>query len=96
MKRGLILLVLLWCMVIAMMSIGKPRERYVVYGNMKCPFTVKMLDELKSSDKNTVTFVDVSTKEGHLKFTKVTNKTDGVPYTVNTNTGEHIVGYRKV
>lgn len=92
MNRGWILFLLICVLVV--MSINKKRvETYVVYGSMKCPFTVKMLDELKSKS-NDVTFVDVSTNEGHSRFAKVTSRTNGVPYTVNTTTGEHIVGYK--
>ena len=94
MKRGWVLFVLL-CVIVVMSIDKKHTETYVVYGNMKCPFTVKMLDEIKSNN-HSVTFVDVSTTDGHKQFAKVTTQTNGVPYTVNTTTGEHIVGYRKV
>lgn len=95
MNKGWVLLFLL-C-VVALLEFGSIKKNttttFVVYGTMKCPFTVKMLNELESKS-HTYRFVDVSTKEGHKRFSKVTTKTDGVPYTVNTTTGEHIIGYR--
>lgn len=94
MNKGWILLFLL-CVVVGLLVTKKSTTTttFVVYGNMKCPFTVKMLNELESK-RHTYRFVDVSTKEGHKRFSKVTTKTNGVPYTVNTTTGEHIIGYR--
>ena len=96
MNKGWVFLLLL-CVVGLLEFVSTTSKKntttFVVYGNMKCPFTVKMLNELESKG-HTFRFVDVSTKDGHHIFSKVTTETNGVPYTVNTTTGEHIIGYR--
>ena len=42
-------------------------SEYTVYGTMRCPYTVKMVDELKAKGK-TFTYVDVSTPEGNAAY----------------------------
>lgn len=87
---------LIFFALLAILMIPKSdKNRYVVYGTMRCPYTVKMIDELKSKNLG-YTFVDVSTESGNERFKKVATKTSGVPYTVDTKTGEHILGYRKM
>lgn len=72
-------------------------NRFTVYGYMKCPYTVKMLDELTTNDQS-FTFVDVHTSVGNMEFNKVLDgrKDVGVPYTIDHETGEHMLGYKKI
>ena len=75
----------------------KNSNRFTVYGYMKCPYTVKMLDELTTNNKS-FTFVDVHTHIGNKKFNELLDgrKNVGVPYTIDHETGEHMLGYKKI
>lgn len=88
-------LLILFALLVIAVVLTSNKNRYIVYGTMRCPYTVKMVDELKSKNLG-YTFVDVSTESGNERFNKVATKTSGVPYTVDTKTGEHILGYRKM
>ena len=88
----LMILFVLWT-IVAVGALIPKKNRFVVYGTMRCPYTVKMIEELKSKNHG-YTFVDVSTDQGNESFKKVSSKTSGVPYTVDKKTGEHIIGYR--
>ena len=69
---------------------------YTVYGTMRCPYTVKMVKELKEKGKE-FQYVDVATPEGNAAYDKVTGGVaTGVPYTVHIPTGEHIKGFKKI
>ena len=94
MIQKLIVFVLL-CVFMAAMTrypVADPKS-YVVYGTMKCPYTVKMVEELKSKNME-YEFVDISTKEGNAAFSKAAPNVGGVPFTVNKITGESFLGYR--
>lgn len=67
--------------------------RFKMYGSMRCGYTVKMLDYLKSRGQN-VKFVDVNTPEGGAAFNKLNIR--GVPYTIDLKTGEKISGFREI
>ena len=69
------------------------RERFVVYGSMRCGYTVKMLDYLKSHNQK-FRFIDVNTPEGGAAFDKLNVR--GVPYTIDLRTGDKISGFRKI
>lgn len=75
----------------------KRDHRFTVYGYMKCPYTVKMLDELTTND-HAFTFVDVHTPVGHEEFKQVLDGRTGVgvPYTIDHKTGKHMLGYNKI
>lgn len=95
MIRKVLILVIL-CVVVAALTrypMKKSDARYIVYGTMRCPYTVKMVEELKAKNFEH-RFVDVSTKEGNDAFSKAAPDVDGVPFTVNTITGESFLGYR--
>jgi glutaredoxin len=72
-------------------------NRFVVYGYMKCPYTVKMLEELKFTNQS-YDFIDVNTQSGNTKFEKILSGRTGVgvPYTIDKQTGEHMLGYKKI
>ena len=91
---ALILLILLYILLTSVNN-NNNSNRYTVYGTMTCPYTVKMLDEVKHH--GTVRFVDVSQPLGMHEFKSVSNsKSNGVPYTVDNKTGRHIVGFQKI
>lgn len=73
------------------------KNRFIVYGYMQCPYTVKMIDELTSKGQS-YKFVDVRTRSGHVQFKKVLGGRDnvGVPYTIDQVTGKHMLGYEKI
>lgn len=68
-------------------------HRFEMYGSMRCGYTVKMLEYLRSHGQ-TVKFIDVNTPEGGAAFDKLNIR--GVPYTIDTRTGEKISGFRKI
>jgi glutaredoxin-related protein len=74
-------------------STGTPSGRFKMYGSMRCGYTVKMLNYLRSKGQE-VTFIDVNTPEGGAAFDKLNIR--GVPYTIDTRTGEKISGFRKI
>lgn len=69
------------------------QERFKMYGSMRCGYTVKMLNYLRSKGQQ-VKFIDVNTPEGSLAFDKLNIR--GVPYTIDMRTGEKISGFRKI
>lgn len=99
MIRKLFILVILCVFVAALKSypMVTPQQpsdsNYIVYGTMRCPYTVKMVNELNTKNLEHK-FVDVSTKEGNDAFSKAAPDVTGVPFTVNTTTGESFLGYR--
>lgn len=68
-------------------------KHIIVYGTMKCGYTVKLLEELSSNNVN-YTFVDTSTPKGNEEYSKY--KVRGVPLTVCTNNNKKAVGYMPV
>lgn len=68
-------------------------HRFEMYGSMRCGYTVKMLEYLRSRGQR-VKFIDVNTPEGGAAFDKLNIR--GVPYTIDTQTGEKISGFRKI
>ena len=68
-------------------------ERFKMYGSMRCGYTVKMLNYLRSEGQQ-VQFIDVNTPEGSEAFDKLNIR--GVPYTIDLRTGEKISGFRKI
>lgn len=70
---------------------------FVVYGSMRCGYTVKMLDHLKELGQS-IRFVDVNTAEGDAEFKKVTEGKNirGIPFTIDTRTGKEIAGFQKI
>lgn len=100
MIRRLVILIVLCILAAALPTLAKvnkktTNDKYIVYGTMRCPYTVKMVDELKSKNVE-YAFVDVSTEEGNAAFSKAAPDTDGVPFTVNTTTGKSFLGYRTI
>lgn len=98
MIRKLLILVVLCVLVVSLtrypnMIPQLSDNTYIVYGTMRCPYTVKMVQELKSKNLEHK-FVDVSTKEGNDEFSKAAPDVTGVPFTVNKTTGESFLGYR--
>ena len=81
------------CLYTNKQSMGGVDERFIVYGSMRCGYTVKMLDYLKSHNQK-VKFIDVNTPEGGAAFNKLNIR--GVPYTIDMQTGENISGFRKI
>jgi len=91
-----ILIVLLLSIPYCMSMYKSNSSQYTVYGTMKCPYTVKMIDELKAKDK-TFTFKDVSKPDINNEYNLVKRgDSTGVPYTIDVTTGEHILGYRRM
>lgn len=70
-----------------------PNKHIVVYGTMKCGYTVKLLEEL-SSNNISYTFVDTSTPKGNEEYSKYNVR--GVPLTVCTKNNKKTVGYMPV
>lgn len=70
---------------------------YIVYGTLRCGYTVKMINHLKEIGKGYM-FVDVSKHED--KYNKVLNhygvKRSGVPFTVHTPSDTYFIGYKQV
>ena len=77
------------------MYVSEPR--FVVYGSMRCGFTVKMLDYLRGAGES-VRFVDVNTSAGDVEFKHVTigKHIRGVPYTIDNNTKKGIRGFQEI
>lgn len=71
----------------------RSEPRFKMYGSMRCGYTVKMLNYLRSKGQQ-VNFVDVNTPEGSSAFDKLNIR--GVPYTIDMLTGENISGFRKI
>lgn len=69
------------------------QERFKMYGSMRCGYTVKMLNYLRSKGQQ-VRFIDVNTPDGGEAFDKLNIR--GVPYTIDMRTGEKISGFRKI
>lgn len=95
MIRKVVILIVLCILAVALSLKTNSSDKYIVYGTMRCPYTVKMVDELKSKNVE-YAFVDVSTEEGNAAFSKAAPDTDGVPFTVNTTTGKSFLGYRTI
>jgi len=68
------------------------RGKYVVYGYMGCPYTVKQLDEFKQKNVP-FKFVDTNTPRGGAEFDKVNGGERGVPLTINASTGKQYHGF---
>jgi glutaredoxin len=77
--------------------ITESSSTFVVYGSMRCGYTVKMLDHLKELGQS-IRFVDVNTAEGDAEFKKVTEGKNirGIPFTIDTRTGKEIAGFQKI
>jgi glutaredoxin-related protein len=71
--------------------------RFTVYGSMRCGYTVKMLDHLKSVGASHE-FVDVNRPDGDAAFKEVTKGKNirGIPFSVDHKTGEEIAGFREI
>ena len=88
---ALVLCMYMVCLCMNKSSMGQ--ERFKMYGSMRCGYTVKMLNYLRSKGQQ-VKFIDVNTPEGSLAFDKLNIR--GVPYTIDMRTGEKISGFRKI
>jgi glutaredoxin-related protein len=74
---------------------NQTKGHIMVYGTHRCPYTVKMLNELKNKNAN-YTFVDTNTSLGNKKFMETIkqfqlNKMPGVPFMTYGN--KYFVGY---
>lgn len=59
-------------------------EDVLMYGSMRCGYTVKMIEELKKNKAwEGVTFIDVDTPDGNELYEQL--GVDGVPYMVHPN-----------
>ena len=72
-------------------------SRFTVYGSMRCGYTVKMLDYLKSRDVS-YEYVDVNKPAGDAAFKEVTagKNIRGIPYTIDHKTSEGIAGFKEI
>ena len=65
-------------------GIPMPNAKPLMFGRMSCPYTVKMVDELKSTNNyNKFKFIDTETKEGSDLLVQYGGQ--GVPYFVSKN-----------
>lgn len=72
---------------------SKTSTHIVVYGTMKCGYTVKLLDELRSH-RIAHSFVDTSTTKGSSEYSKFNVK--GIPLTVCLKNRTTAVGYMPI
>lgn len=87
------LVLFVYMMYLCMNETTTGRERFKMYGSMRCGYTVKMLNYLRTKGQR-VKFIDVNTPEGSVEFDKLNIR--GVPYTIDMRTGEKISGFRKI
>lgn len=100
MKRSVVALAIVLLVVVYVLAFqcaGNRESRFVVYGSMRCGFTVKMLDHLKTVGA-AVRFVDVNTSTGNAEFKRVTKGQNirGVPYTIDNETKKGIRGFQEI
>ena len=71
--------------------------RYEVYGTLRCPYTVKMIEYLEKNRKGFV-YRDIQTNAMLYKKTLDEMKTteQGVPFVVDRKTNTHFVGYKEI
>jgi hypothetical protein len=80
-------------------SFQEQKDEYVIYGTLRCGYTVKMIKHLDIIGKQ-YKFVDVSKKENEIMYEHVLNhfgvKRGGVPFTVHIPSDTYFIGFKKI